>query len=50
MDESKIDDIPQVSMQGNESLVEPFIEEEVKKKVLQMEHTKVRDLMDFQLF
>jgi hypothetical protein len=32
MDESKIDDIPQVSMQGNESLVEPFIEEEVKKK------------------
>jgi hypothetical protein len=31
MDESKIDDIPQVSMQGNESLVGPFIEEEVKK-------------------
>jgi hypothetical protein len=40
MDESRIDDIPQVSPQENASLNSPYIEEEIRKAVFQMEHNK----------
>jgi hypothetical protein len=33
MDESRLDDIPQVSSQENEILVEKFLEEEVRKAI-----------------
>jgi hypothetical protein len=40
MDESRIDDIPQVSAEENNLLAAPFSEDEVKKAVFQMEHNK----------
>jgi hypothetical protein len=40
MDESHIDDIPQVSELDNESLFEKFTEKEVKEAIFQMEHNK----------
>ena len=41
MDESKIDDIPQVSPQENAILTSLYSEEEIRKAVFQMEHNKV---------
>jgi hypothetical protein len=40
MDETRIDDIPQVSIEENGLLTAPYSEEEVKKVVFQMEHNK----------
>jgi hypothetical protein len=40
LDESRADDIPQVSTEENEQLVKPFSEEEVHHAVFQMEHNK----------
>jgi hypothetical protein len=36
--ESRIDDIPQVSVEENDILTTPYAEEEVRKVVFQMEH------------
>jgi hypothetical protein len=38
-----IDDIPQVSHQKNVVLTAPYLEDEVKKAVFQMEHNKTPD-------
>jgi hypothetical protein len=38
--ESQIADIPQVSQEENDLLTAPYLEEEVKKAVFQMEHNK----------
>ena len=40
LDESRTDDIPQVSDDENAFLTAPFTEEEVRKAVFQMEHNK----------
>jgi hypothetical protein len=40
MNETRIDDIPQVSMEENGLLTAPYSEDEVKKVVFQMEHNK----------
>ena len=40
MDETLRDDIPQVSEEENEVLTAPFIEEEIKTAVFDMEHNK----------
>jgi hypothetical protein len=40
MDESRTDDIPQVTVEENNLLTALYIEEEVKKAVFQMEHNK----------
>jgi mannosylglycoprotein endo-beta-mannosidase len=40
MDESRTDDIPQVTIQENNLLTALYKEEEVKKAVFQMEHNK----------
>ena len=40
LDETQIDDIPQVSQLENEFLVEPFSQEEVRVAIFQMEHNK----------
>ena len=40
MDETRTDDIPQVSDVENAHLEAPYSEEEVKKAVFQMEHNK----------
>ena len=40
MDESRTDDIPQVSDEENSLLSAPYSEDEVKKAVFQMEHNK----------
>ena len=42
MDESRTEDIPQVSEEENNHLTAPYTEEEVKKAVFQMEHNKAR--------
>jgi hypothetical protein len=40
MHESRIDDIPQVSLEENAILTAPYSEEEIRKTVFQMEHNK----------
>jgi hypothetical protein len=40
MDESRTNDIPQVSLEENAFLSAEYSEEEVKKAVFQMEHNK----------
>jgi mannosylglycoprotein endo-beta-mannosidase len=40
MDESRIDDMPQVSPEENAILTSPYSEEEIRKVVFQMEHNK----------
>jgi hypothetical protein len=40
LDESRIDDIPQVTENENEILISPFTMDEIKEVVLQMEHNK----------
>jgi mannosylglycoprotein endo-beta-mannosidase len=40
LDETRIEDIPQVSAEENAFLTAPYSEEEVKKAVFQMEHNK----------
>jgi hypothetical protein len=40
VDETRIEDIPQVSAEENAFLTAPYSEEEVKKAVFQMEHNK----------
>ena len=40
MDESRTDDIPQVSDEENNLLTAPYSEEEVRKAVFLMEHNK----------
>ena len=40
MDESRTDDIPQVSYEENNLLTAPYSEEEVRKAVFLMEHNK----------
>ena len=40
MDEARTDDIPQVSNEENTFLKAPFTEEEIKKTIFQMEHSK----------
>ena len=40
LDESRIDDIPQVSPQENAVLTAPYTEEEIRKAIFQMEHNK----------
>jgi hypothetical protein len=40
MDESRTDDIPQVSIEENNLLTAEYSEEEVRKAIFQMEHNK----------
>ena len=40
MEESRRDDIPQVSSEENELLIQKFSEVEVKEAIFQMEHNK----------
>ena len=40
LDESRTDDIPQVSVEENNLLTNPYSEDEVRKAVFQMEHNK----------
>jgi hypothetical protein len=40
MDETRTDDIPQVSVAENDLLIAPYSEDEVKEAVFQMEHNK----------
>jgi hypothetical protein len=40
MDETQMDDIPQVSIEENALLTDFYLEDEVKKVVFQMEHNK----------
>ena len=40
LDESRTDDITQVSVEENSLLIAPYSEEEVRKAVFQMEHNK----------
>jgi hypothetical protein len=40
LDESRVDDIPQVSPQENAVLSAPYTEEEIRKAVFQVEHNK----------
>jgi hypothetical protein len=47
MDESRIDDIPQVSLEENTILTSPYSEEEIWKTVFQIEHNKASGLDDF---
>ena len=47
MDESRTNDIPQVSYEENAILIAPYSEEEVKKAAFQMEHNKAPGLMVF---
>jgi hypothetical protein len=42
LDESNIDDIPQVIENKNEILISPFTMDEIKQAVFQMEHNKAR--------
>jgi hypothetical protein len=47
MDESQIDDIPQVSVEENNFLTAEYSEEEVRKTIFQMEHNKAPGPDDF---
>jgi hypothetical protein len=47
LDETQMDDIPQVSMEENDLLTSPCSEEEVKKAIFQMEHNKAPGLDGF---
>src|SRR3954470_10319096 len=47
MDETRTDDIPQVSNEENTFLNSPFTEEEIKRAVFQMEHNKAPRPDDF---
>jgi hypothetical protein len=40
LDEGRVDDIEQVSQEENESLVRPFMVQEVQEAIFQMEHNK----------
>jgi mannosylglycoprotein endo-beta-mannosidase len=40
MDETRTEDIPQVSMEENDFLIAPYTEEEIRKAVFLMEHNK----------
>jgi hypothetical protein len=40
LDESRIDDFPQVTKNENEILTSPFTMDEIKESVFQMEHNK----------
>jgi hypothetical protein len=40
LDESRVDDIVQVSQEENNWLVQPFIEDQVREAIFQMEHNK----------
>jgi hypothetical protein len=40
MDESRTDDIPQVSVEENNFLMAEYLEEEVRKAIFQMKHNK----------
>jgi hypothetical protein len=42
MDETQIDDIPQVSAEENNFLTAQYSEEEVRKAIFQMEHNKAQ--------
>jgi hypothetical protein len=47
LDSSRTEDIPQVSSEENQILVEEFLEAEVRKAVFQMEHNKAPGSDDF---
>lgn len=47
MDEFQTADIPQACVEENNFLTAPYMEEEVKKVIFQMEHTKRQILMAF---
>jgi ADP-dependent phosphofructokinase/glucokinase len=47
LDETRIDDINQVSEEDNNMLIKPFTEDEVREAVFQMEHNKAPELDDF---
>jgi hypothetical protein len=47
MDESRIDDIPQGSVEENDFLTAPYTEEGEKKAIFQMEYNKALGLDDF---
>jgi hypothetical protein len=47
LDESRVDDITQVSEDENNLLIRPFAEEEVRAYVFQMEHNKAPGLNGF---
>jgi hypothetical protein len=43
MDETRMDDIPQISIEDNDLLIVEYSEEEVRNTVFKMEHSKVPD-------
>jgi hypothetical protein len=47
MDESRTDDIPQVSVEENNFLTVEYSEEEVRKAIFQMKHNKAPGLNGF---
>jgi hypothetical protein len=47
MDETQIDDIPQVSVEENNFLTAEYSEEELRKAIFQMEHNKAPDSYGF---
>jgi hypothetical protein len=49
LDESKTDDIPQLSAPENEYLTDTFSQEEVRAAIFQMEHNKTPGPDDFHL-
>jgi hypothetical protein len=49
LDESRTDDIPQVSQEENSLLTVPYTEDEVRSMVFQMEHYKALGQMASQL-
>jgi hypothetical protein len=48
LDESRTDDIPQVSQEENSLLTAPYTEDELHKAVFQMEHNKASSPGGFQ--
>ena len=49
LDESQINDIPQISEEENKLLTEMFTEKEVREAIFQMKHNKASGLMGFRL-
>jgi hypothetical protein len=47
MDETRMDDIPQISMEKNDLLAAEYSEEEVRKAIFQLEHNKALGLDGF---
>jgi hypothetical protein len=47
LDDTRKDDIPQVTDEENENLIQPFTESKIKTAIFQMEHNKATGLDGF---